>query len=128
MLDKILIKEVVESSYLQKSIPMFFTNKGLTSGKETEARNWKYDITDTENRLWNINGSRKPIPHKELHRNQELYGEFGLFTNPENEYAGSIKDRFTKKEFDDKVEKKIAYLKALIAGNQKEVERLESLK
>lgn len=129
MLDKIIVKKVVERNELHKQTPFYF-GKGF--GKEVEVRLWHYSITDTQDRLWilGFGGVSKPIPCKELRRNQVLYGYFGLNLHPEEEagYTGTIKRRFTKKEFDEKLEKNIASAKALAADNLKEVERLESLK
>lgn len=127
MLDKFIVKEVVESNELHKQIPLYWSGG---AGKQVEVRYWQYDITDTQDRLWRLSYLLKPIPCKELRRNQVLYGYFGLNLHPEEEsgYTGTIKRRLTKKEFDEKIEKHIASAKAIMADNLKEVERLISLK
>lgn len=125
MLNKITVKDVAESSELRKQTP-FYLGKGF--GKEVTVRRWLYDITDSEGRLWALGfGVSKPIPHKELHRNQEIYGEFESFSNSKSKYAGRISDKFTKEEFVKKIKDKIDYLQKLLETHQKEIERLTNL-
>ena len=52
MLVKFKIVSFRETDRIQKSFPMFLTNRGLKSGKEESHKVWDYELTDTDGKTW----------------------------------------------------------------------------
>lgn len=118
MLVKFKIASFRETDREQKSTPMFFTNKGLKSGKEETNKVWDYELTDTNGKVWTAYGWRKR-------------GGFRKGQNVMTELQGSnsqwIGKLLTQSEFLKRVSQIIDSRKARIKIDEAEIERVRAL-
>ena len=115
MIVKFKITSFRETDRIQKSIPMFFTNKGIQSGKEHSVKVWDYELTDTEGKVWEASGRKK--------RGGFRKGQT-IMTETQNSYIGRL---LTPTEFLERVGKVIDVKKACIKKDEEEIARLRAL-
>lgn len=120
MLVKFKIDSFRETDRIQKSIPIFFTNKGLKNGKEESYKVWDYELTDTNGKVWEATNRRK--------RGGFRKGQI-IMTELQGGGSGNryISRLLTPTEFLKRVGQIIDSRKARIKIDEEEIERVRKL-
>ena len=118
MLIKFKIASFRETDRQQKSIPMFFTNKGLKSSKEVTEKVWDYGLTDTNGKVWEAYGKHK--------RGGFRKGQI-IMTELQGSNSQWIGKLLTQAEFMKRAGQIIDSRKARIKIDEAEIERVRAL-
>lgn len=118
MIIKFKIVSFRETDRIQKSTPMFLTNKGIKTGKEHTEKVWDYELTDEKGNVWNAGGTHK--------RGGFRKGQI-IMTTTQGFNGQRIGKLLTPTEFLEMISKRIDREKECIEVAQKEIERLRAL-
>jgi hypothetical protein len=117
MIIKFKVASFRETDRISKSIPLFLTNKGIQSGKETAERVWDYQLTATDGKVYEARG-------------RKVRGGFRKGMTIMTDLSGNsvwIGRMFSESEFLKIVGDRIDRRKKEIEVAQKEIDRLRAL-